>query len=736
MTVTITPEALREVALTRTEYDQIFELLGREPSPVELGMFGAMWSEHCGYKNSRPLLKHFPTTGSRVLQGPGENAGAVDIGDGLAVVFKIESHNHPSAVEPYEGAATGVGGIVRDIFTMGARPIALLNSLRFGPLDVPRNQYLFNGVVGGIGGYGNCLGIPTVAGDIYFDAKYNGNPLVNAMCVGIVEHDKIMRAKASGVGNLVVLVGADTGRDGIHGATFASVENPEESHRGVVQVGNPFLEKLLLEACLEALEVDGVVAMQDLGAAGLTSSIVECASKGEVGIEIDVQRVSRRERGMSAYEVMLSESQERMLIIVTAEGLPELRSIFERWDLHSDVIGTVTADGRVRILDGDSIAADVPASFYVDDCPVYVREGIESPDNIAARQRDLSDLTDLTSDDVFPALFQLLASHNVCSREPVIRTYDHTIMSNTVTGPLEADAAVVRVKGTNKALAVKADCNPRYVFLDPFLGGQHAVAEAARNVSCVGAEPLALTNCLNFGSPEKPEGYFQLQQAVLGMAKAAEALGTPVVSGNVSLYNESGDEAILPTPTIGMVGLIEDVSRRAGLAPPDGSVLILIGQQSATLGASEYLAVQHGLVAGSPPDLDLPVEHNVQLLVRSLIADGVVSAAHDTSEGGLLVAMAEMLIAARTGASIALQPLRAVNDGRLDRTCFGEAASRVIVAVPNANVDVVLGRATEVGLDALRLGTVGGGQLTLDVAGSVAVAELRETWESGLKHGR
>ncbi|MEX2314676.1 MAG: AIR synthase-related protein, partial [Thermomicrobiales bacterium] len=430
---------------------------------------------------------------------------------------------------------------------------------------------------------------------------------------------------------------------------------------------------------------------------------------------------------MSAYEVMLSESQERMLIIVTAEGLPELRSIFERWDLHSDVIGTVTADGRVRILDGDSIAADVPASFYVDDCPVYVREGIESPDNIAARQRDLSDLTDLTSDDVFPALVQLLASHNVCSREPVIRTYDHTIMSNTVTAPLEADAAVVRVKGTNKALAVKTDCNPRYVFLDPFLGGQHAVAEAARNVSCVGAAPLALTNCLNFGSPEKPEGYFQLQQAVLGMAKAAEALGTPVVSGNVSLYNESGDEAILPTPTVGMVGLIEDVTRRAGLAPPDGSILVLIGQQSATLGASEYLAIQHGLVAGPPPELDLSVEHNVQLLVRSLIADGVVSAAHDTSEGGLLVAMAEMLIAARTGASIALQPLRAVNDGRLDRTCFGEAASRVIVAVPNANVDVVLGRATEVGLDALRLGTVGGGQLTLDVAGSVAVAELRET---------
>jgi phosphoribosylformylglycinamidine synthase len=678
VTVTITPEALREVALTAGEYDQIVALLGRSPSPVELGMFGAMWSEHCGYKNSRPLLRHFPTSGPRVLQGPGENAGAVDIGDGRAVVFKIESHNHPSAVEPYEGAATGVGGIVRDIFTMGARPVALLNSLRFGPLDRQRNRYLFGGVVGGIGGYGNCLGIPTVAGDIYFDEKYNGNPLVNAMCVGIVEHDKIMRAKASGVGNLVVLVGADTGRDGIHGATFASVENPEESHRGVVQVGNPFLEKLLLEACLEALEVDGVVAMQDLGAAGLTSSIVECASKGEVGIEIDVQQVSRREAGMSAYEVMLSESQERMLIVVTEEGLTELREIFERWDLHSDVIGKVTSDGHVRILDGDTVVADVHASLYTDECPVYVREGVESPKIVAARQRDLSDLPDLTADEIISALRQLLASHNVCSREPVVRTYDHTIMSNTVVAPLDGDAAVIRVKGTGKGLAVKTDCNPRYVYLDPFLGGQHAVAEAARNVACVGAEPLALTNCLNFGSPEKPEGYYQLQQAVLGMASAAEALGTPVVSGNVSLYNESGDEAILPTPTIGMVGLLNDVNQRAGMAPASGSVLMLIGTQRATLGASEYLAVRHSLVAGSPPALDLTVEHNVQSLVRSLISDGYAMAAHDTSEGGLLVALSEMLIAGGVGASVALQPLVDANDGRIDRACFGE---RVILRV-------------------------------------------------------
>ncbi len=737
MTVTITPEALREVALTQAEYDQIVELLGRRPSVVELGMFGAMWSEHCGYKNSRPLLKHFPTSGERVLQGPGENAGAVDIGDGLAVVFKIESHNHPSAVEPYEGAATGVGGIVRDIFTMGARPIALLNSLRFGPLNRQRNQYLFGGVVGGIGGYGNCLGIPTVAGDIYFDEKYNGNPLVNAMCVGIVQHEKIMRATASGVGNLVVLVGADTGRDGIHGATFASVENPEESHRGVVQVGNPFLEKLLLEACLEALEVEGVVAMQDLGAAGLTSSIVECASKGELGIEIDVQHVSRRESGMSAYEVMLSESQERMLIIVTEAALPKLRAIFERWDLHSDVIGKVTDDGRVRILDGDTVAADVPASLYTDECPVYVREGIESPSIISARTRDLSSIPDLAADDVLPVLHELLASPNICSREPVIRTYDHTIMSNTVIPPMDGDAAVVRIKGTNKALSVKTDCNPRYVYLDPYLGGQHAVAEAARNVSCTGAEPLALTNCLNFGSPEKPEGYFQLQQAVLGMAKAAEALGTPVVSGNVSLYNESGSEAILPTPTVGMVGLLHDVNRRAGLAPAAGSVLLLVGQQTATLGATEYLAVRHDLVAGSPPDLNLTIEHNVQSLVRSAIAAGLVNAAHDTSEGGLLVAIAEMLIAADTGASIALDPLLATNDSRYDRTCFGEAASRIIIAVAEPHVEDIKLRASDLDIDLVRLGTVtSSDSLSVDIAGEVTVAELRETWESGLKVGR
>lgn len=728
----VTDAVLREVALTRAEYDQVVELLGRPPSPVELGMFGAMWSEHCGYKNSRPLLKHFPTSGDRVLQGPGENAGAVDIGDGLAVVFKIESHNHPSAVEPYEGAATGVGGIVRDIFTMGARPIALLNSLRFGSLDRPRNRYLFDGIVGGIGGYGNCLGIPTVAGDIFFDDRYNGNPLVNAMCVGIVSHDKIMRATASGVGNLVVLVGADTGRDGIHGATFASVENPEESHRGVVQVGNPFLEKLLLEACLETLEVSGVVAMQDLGAAGLTSSAVEVASKGGLGIEIDVQKVARREVGMTAYEVMLSESQERMLIIVEPPSLDELVTIFDRWDLHSDVIGVVTDDGRVRILDGEDVVADVPATFYTDDCPVYIRDGVESAAIVALRDTDISSWDALEATDVLPALGRLLASPNICSRRPVVSTYDHTILSNTVVAPLEGDAAVVRIKGTRRGLALKTDCNPRYVYLDPRLGGMHAVAEAARNVSCAGATPIALTNCLNFGSPEKPEGYFQLEQSILGMAQAAEAFGTPVVSGNVSLYNESEGEAILPTPTIGVVGVLDDVTKHSGSTAPSGTELWLIGNLEATLGGSEYLAEIHGITAGRPPALDLNLERLVQAATRALVGEGIARATHDTSEGGLLVAVAEMLAPSGTGASIDISAVVTANDNSLARACFGEAASRVIVAIEPADRDLFVRRCAELGVPATALGTVTGRSLEVATVGSVAISDLAAQWTSGL----
>jgi phosphoribosylformylglycinamidine synthase len=734
----VTPEILREVALTEAEYQLIVEKLGREPNAVELGMFGAMWSEHCGYKNSRPLLKRFPTSGPRVVQGPGENAGAVEIGDGLVAVLKIESHNHPSAVEPFQGAATGVGGIVRDIFTMGARPIAILDSLRFGPLSEPRNSFLFSGVVGGVGSYGNCLGIPTVAGDIFFDAAYTGNPLLNAMCVGVARRDDLMRAGASGIGNIVLLVGADTGRDGIHGATFASVDDPEKSHRGVIQVGNPFLEKLLLEACLEVLQTsDQVVAMQDLGAAGLTSSAVECASRGGVGLEIDVARVSRREAGMTPYEIMLSESQERMLVIVTEAGLDQVRAIFDHWGLHSDVIGTVTDDGIVRVRDGDEVVVEVPARLLTDECPTYIREGRESEQIVQLRAFDPLALPDLgLGQDAWlsprEALLRLLSSPNICSREPVTRTYDHTILSNTVLGPGEADAAVLRVKGTRLGLAVKTDCNPRYCYLDPYLGGMHAVAEAARNVSCVGAEPLAITDCLNFGNPERPEIYYQLQQAVEGMAAACRALNTPVVSGNVSLYNESGAEAILPTPTVGIVGCLEDVERHAGLSFRGDGAVYLVGSSEATLGGSEYLSRMHDLLAGAPPGIDLDLEQRVQRAVREGIADGLIVAAHDCSEGGLAVTLAESCITAGVGGRFDLQTLIDASGGRLDVALFGEAASRIVVEVQAGDAGELEALLNAAGVPYHRLGTTGGTDFELAGLFNLAVAEIGPAWRSAL----
>ncbi|HWV36802.1 MAG TPA: phosphoribosylformylglycinamidine synthase subunit PurL, partial [Thermomicrobiales bacterium] len=511
----------REVALSDSEYAQIKELLGREPSLVELGMFGAMWSEHCGYKHSRPHLRTLPTEAPWVVQGPGENAGAVDIGNGLAAVFKVESHNHPSAVEPYEGAATGVGGIVRDIFTMGARPIAVLDGLRFGPLDDVRNRYLFDRVVAGIGGYGNCLGIPTVGGEVFFDASYDGNPLVNAMCVGIAPIDGIVRAKASGIGNLVMLIGAETGRDGLHGATFASVDDPEASHRGVIQVGNPFLEKQLMEACLELLAGDAVVAMQDLGAAGLTSSVVECASRGGVGVDIDVQYVPRRETGMTAYEIMLSESQERMVLVAPPERVDEITAVLDRWSLSSAVIGRITDDGIVRIRDGERVEVEVPVTYFIDECPTYEPVDAWEPEEFAARRKaDVSTGQDLKPAEVLPTLERLMGSANIGSRRGIWEQYDHTILTNTVIGPGGGDAAVLRIKGTGSGIAVSLDCNSRYCYLDPFEGARLAVAEAARNVSCTGATPLGLTNCLNFGNPERRPANWQLQQAVAGMGDA------------------------------------------------------------------------------------------------------------------------------------------------------------------------------------------------------------------------
>ena len=723
--------AWREVALSDAEYERIVELLGREPTPVELGMFGAMWSEHCGYKHSRPHLKRLPTEAPWVLQGPGENAGAVDIGDGLAAVFKVESHNHPSAVEPYQGAATGVGGIVRDIFTMGARPIALLDALRFGPLDQPRNRYLFDNVVGGIGGYGNCLGIPTVGGEVFFDETFSANPLVNAMCVGIAPHDGIVRARASGIGNIIMLIGAETGRDGLHGATFASVEDPEGSHRGVIQVGNPFLEKLLLEACLELLQGDDVVAMQDLGAAGLTSSTVECASRGGVGVEIDVALVPRRETGMTPYEVMLSESQERMLLVVKPEGVERVQRVVEKWSLQAAAIGKITGDGMVRVRDGEQVVAEVPARFFTDECPTYLRPAAESPAIRAARERDLSGLPDVQPDQVPDVLLRLLRSPNIGSRRPVYERYDHTILTNTVVPPGAADAAGLRIKGTQRGIAVAIDCNSRYCYLDPELGAMHAVAEATRNVACVGGRPLAITNCLNFGNPEKPAGAYQLERAVTGMASACRALGIPVVSGNVSLYNETGEVAVMPTPMVGAVGVLDDVRRHVTQRWQSGQVVYLLGDGAPSLGGSEYLAVVHGLTAGRPPALDLDAERSLQETVRRGIEEGVIAAAHDCSAGGLAVMLAEMAIASGIG-FVLLEEGEPAESGRLDVAWFGEAGSRIVVACAAENAGRLESLCAEAGIACRRLGRADGETIDLRRFGSVTVADARDAYESAL----
>ena len=724
--------AWREVALSDGEWYRIKELLGREPSPVELGMFGAMWSEHCGYKHSRPLFSRFRTTARWVVQGPGENAGAVDIGDGLAAVFKVESHNHPSAVEPYEGAATGVGGIVRDIFTMGARPVAILDGLRFGPLDIARNRYLFANVVAGIGGYGNCLGVPTVGGEIFFDPAFNGNPLVNAMCVGIVPHDRLTRAQASGTGNLLMVAGADTGRDGLHGATFASVDDPGASHRHVIQVGNPFLERQLIEACLELLDTDDIVAMQDMGAAGLTSSLVETTSRGGVGAEIDVQLVPRREEGMTAYEVMLSESQERMLLVVRPEGVELVTEILTRWSLHAAVVGQVTDDGQVRIRDGDVVVVDVPATLFTDACPTYTPDAAESPAVVAARERVVGTISPDSDDaslmlSLMLSLRRMLASPNIASRRPVIEQYDHTILTNTVVAPGEGDAAVLRVKGTARGLAVSLDCNSRYCSLDPRLGAQHAVAEAARNVSCVGGRPLALTNCLNFGNPERPAGYFQLREAVQGIADASAAFTIPVISGNVSLYNETAQAPVLPTPSIGVVGVLEDVTRHATLRWRDGDIVHLLGGGEPTLGGSEYLVVKTGETYGAPPALDLDAEGTLVGFVRDRIAAGQIRTAHDVGLGGLIVALAEMAILSGTGL---VADAGAIGTG--EAGWFGESASRILVAVPADEVADLASAANAAGIPLRRIGLVGGTAISVgDVA--APLAELGEIWAGGLQ---
>ncbi|HET9453633.1 MAG TPA: phosphoribosylformylglycinamidine synthase subunit PurL, partial [Gemmatimonadaceae bacterium] len=640
----ITPALVAEHGLTQDEYDRLVAMLGRAPTFTELGIVSALWSEHCSYKHSRPLLKTLPTKAPWVLQGPGENAGVISIGDGLAVAFKIESHNHPSAVEPYQGAATGVGGILRDVFTMGARPIAMLNSLRFGPLEGARVRYLFAGVVKGIGDYGNCVGIPTVAGDVMFDPSYEGNPLVNAMCVGLMKESELMRAVAQGVGNPIIAVGARTGRDGIHGASFASedLSAASDAKRPRVQVGDPFTEKLLLEASLELIRSGYIVAIQDMGAAGLTSSSAEMAERGDVGVTIDTTKVPVREEGMTPYEILLSESQERMLVVAKKGHEDDVRAILEKWDLTAAVIGEVIAEPVYRVTEGDRVVAEFPGTRLVTDCPQYTPEARESAAIAEARGRDVASIPERDEEhDPAWTLEQLLASPTIASKRWVYRQYDHTVRTNTVVGP-GGDAAVVRVRGTDKALALKTDCNGRYVHLDPRVGARIAVAESARNIACAGGRPLAITNNLNFGNPRRPEVYFQLREAVAGLREACEALGTPVTGGNVSLYNENPTGAIYPTPVIGMVGLVESLAHVTTSAfAHDGDAVVLLGEPTDELGASEYLARIHDVVAGAPPACDLARERALIDALLAAIAAGSVRSAHDCSEGGLAVALAE-----------------------------------------------------------------------------------------------
>ncbi|MGV3137607.1 phosphoribosylformylglycinamidine synthase subunit PurL [Brevibacillus agri] len=722
----------REIGLTDEEYQRVVNILGRQPNWTETGLYSVMWSEHCSYKNSKPVLRKFPTKGPRVLQGPGEGAGIVDIGDNQAVVFKIESHNHPSAIEPYQGAATGVGGIIRDVFSMGARPIALLNSLRFGELKTPRVKYLFEHVVAGIAGYGNCIGIPTVGGEVNFDPTYEGNPLVNAMCVGLIDHEKIQKGVASGIGNPVIYVGASTGRDGIHGATFASEELTEESEkkRPAVQVGDPFMEKLLLEACLELIDTGIVVGIQDMGAAGLTSSSSEMASKAGNGIEMNLDLVPQREAGMSAYEMMLSESQERMLVVVEKGKEAEAIAIFDKWGLASAVVGKVTEDSKLRLLHKGEVVAEVPVNSLADDAPVYHRpsavpayyEANANVDVLAAIQepKDLNE-----------TLKSILAQPTVANKAWVYEQYDHIVRANTAVKP-GSDAAVVMVRGTRKALAMTTDCNGRYVYLDPKVGGAIAVAESARNVVCSGAEPLAITDCLNFGSPEKPEVFWQFEKACEGMSEACVALDAPVIGGNVSFYNERSGDAIYPTPTVGMVGLITDVDHITTQDfKNEGDAIILLGETFAELGGSEYQKLATGSISGRPPQIDLNKEAAVQKLVLTAIRKGLVNSAHDLSEGGLGVALAESCFGKGIGAKVELS-----SELRSDVLLFSESQSRILLSASPEQAEAILALAGEHGVPAEKIGTIGGDRLVVNVNGAEAInasiQEVKAAWKDAI----
>ncbi|MEF2967815.1 phosphoribosylformylglycinamidine synthase subunit PurL [Paenibacillus sp. M1] len=718
----------KQMGVSDSEYELICGFLGRKPNYTEIGVFSVMWSEHCAYKNSKPLLRRFPTSGPRVLMGPGEGAGIVDIGDNQAVVFKIESHNHPSAVEPYQGAATGVGGIIRDIFSMGARPVALLNSLRFGNLDNERVKYLFEHVVSGIAGYGNCIGIPTVGGEVVFDESYDGNPLVNAMCVGLIDHDKIQRGVAKGVGNPVFYVGPPTGRDGIHGATFASEELTEESEakRTAVQVGDPFMEKLVMEACLELIDTGIVLGIQDMGAAGLTCSSAEMASKAGNGLELYLDKVPQREEGMTAYEMMLSESQERMLFVVEPKDEAQAREIFERWGVICAKVGKVTDDGRLKLFHHGEIVGDMPVTALVDECPIY-----DKPSAVPAYYEQNAGVDTLRYEqvsDLGVALEQVLGSPSVASKAWVYNQYDYMVRTSTAVRP-GSDAAVVTIRGTRKGLAMTTDCNGRFVYLDPEVGGKIAVSEAARNIVCSGAEPLAITDNLNFGSPEKPEIFWQMEQAVDGMAEACRVLDAPVIGGNVSLYNENAKGAIYPTPVVGMVGLVHDTDHITTQGfKAEGDVIFLLGETFGELGGSEFQAVVHGVTEGRPPRLDLAVEKRLLDTVLGAIQSGLVRSAHDLAEGGLAVALAESCISGGLGAKVDFNsPLRP------DVALFSESQSRILLSASPDQAEELQEYIASHGVPVERIGQVAGSDLVITVGGAPAlnrpVEGLKAVWE-------
>jgi phosphoribosylformylglycinamidine synthase len=733
----ITPELVADHGLSVGEYELIKEALGREATYTELGVFSALWSEHCGYKNSKPLLRTLPTKAPWVLQGPGENAGVIEIGDGHAIAFKIESHNHPSAVEPYEGAATGVGGILRDVFTMGARPIAVLDSLRFGNLDNARVRYLFGGVVKGIGDYGNCVGIPNLGGEVYFDDAYEGNPLVNAMAIGHLKVEELIRGFASGVGNPIIAVGARTGRDGIHGATFASEELSEASDakRPQVQVGDPFTEKLLLEASLELIRSGHIVGIQDMGAAGLASSSSEMAARAGTGVDIDTALMPVREQNMTPYEILLSESQERMLVVAHQGREEHVKAILEKWELEAAVIGYVTDDGMYRVRDNGVIVAEIPGEPLVNECPTYVRDARESEEIQKLRSFDVASLDHSEADrDATGVLKKLLASPTIASKRWVHNQYDTSVRTNTVVGP-GGDAGVLRIRGTNKGVAATVDCNGRYVYLNPRRGAQIAVAEAARNIVCVGARPRAITNNLNFGNPLKPEVYYQLREAVAGIGEACTAFDTPVTGGNVSLYNENPRGAIYPTPVIGMVGVIGNIEKYVPAAfRRPGDRIVLLGTNTSELGGSEYLRVMHDLVAGDAPSVDLQAERALQEAMIGIAEAGLAMSAHDCAEGGLAVALAESAINSETGPGVDVVLQEGIDTAGL---LFGEGQGRIVVTCKAGSESRLLEIAADRGVPAKVIGEVtADGTFNIQVSESARIstttAELADIYNNAI----